>query len=343
MIIRIIRITGVVLLFTFAVYSQSFVSDVSKRGTSAAAFLSIGQSARAIGMGSAFVSMSGDPSTMYWNPAGIADIDGLALVFDHTNWIADVGYNYFAGAYGIEGLGTIGLSVIVSDIGDMNVTTINQPEGTGQTFTATDFAVTLSYAVKLTENFAIGFNPKFIYQSIWNMNASSVAIDLGVQYRTPFDEMILAMSISNFGTKMRLDGNTTLVLFDEDPQSNGNNDKIPAYLETNDWALPLIFRVGVAYDPVRSENHKLTLALDALHPSDNYESLNVGAEYTFMDLLSIRGGYQSLFLDEAEQTFALGFGIKKQIIGNVTLYFDYAYQDFGRLSDIQKFSFGMSF
>ena len=341
--IRIIRITVLVFLYTFAVYSQGFVSDVSKRGTTAAAFLSIGQSARAIGMGSAFVSMSGDPGAIYWNPAGIADIDGISLLFDHTNWIADVGYNYFAGAYGIEGLGTIGLSVIVSDIGDMNVTTINQPEGTGQTFTATDFAVTLSYAVKLTENFAIGISPKFIYQSIWNMNASSVAIDLGVQYRTPFDDMILAMSISNFGSKMRLDGNTTLVLFDSDPNSNGNNDKIPAYLETNDWALPLIFRVGVAYDPIKSENHKLTLALDALHPSDNYESVNIGGEYTFMDLLSIRGGYQSLFIDEAEQTFALGFGIKKQVIGNVTLYFDYAYQDFGRLSDIQKFSFGMSF
>jgi len=341
--IRIIRITALVLLYTFAVYAQSFVSDVSKRGTSAAAFLSIGQSARAIGMGSAFVGMSEDPSAIYWNPAGIADINGVSLVFDHTNWIADVGYNYFAGAYGIEGLGTIGLSVIVSDIGDMNVTTINQPEGTGQTFTATDFAVALSYAVKLTENFAIGFNPKFIYQSIWNMNASSVALDMGVQYRTPFDEMILAMSISNFGTKMRLDGNTALVLYDADPQSSGNNDKIPAYLETNSWSLPLIFRVGIAYDPVRSEDHNLTLVLDALHPSDNYESVNVGAEYTFMNLLSIRGGYQSLFLDEAEQTFALGFGIKKQVIGNVTLRFDYAYQDFGRLSDIQKFSIGMSF
>jgi hypothetical protein len=262
--IRILRISLLVVLYTFASYSQGFVSDVSKRGTSAATFLSIGQSARAIGMGSAFVSVQGDPSGMYWNPAGIAYIDGVSLLFDHTNWIADVGYNFFAGTYSIEGLGTIGLSVIVSDIGEMDVTTINQPEGTGQTFSATDFAVTLAYAVKLTENFAIGFNPKFIYQSIWNMNASSFAIDLGVQYRTPFDGMILAMSISNFGTKMRLDGNTTLVLFDSDPQSSGNNDKIPAYLETNDWALPLIFRVGLAYDPIKSENHKLTLALDQI-------------------------------------------------------------------------------
>jgi hypothetical protein len=225
----------------------------------------------------------------------------------------------------------------------MNVTTIEQPDGTGQTFSATDLAISLAYAVNLTDNFAIGFNPKFIYQGIWNMSASSFAVDLGVQYRTPFDGLILAMSISNFGTKMKLDGNTTLILYDADPLSSGNNDKIPAYLETNSWALPLIFRVGVAYDPINIENHKLLITLDALHPSDNYESVNIGAEYTLLDVFSFRGGYKSLFLDSAEETFALGFGVKKQLLGNLTIFLDYSYQDFGRLSDIQKFSFGLSF
>jgi len=341
--IKLIRILVIVFFYTSISFTQSFVSDVSKRGTSAATFLSIGQSSRAIGMGSAFVGIQGDPSAMYWNPAGIASIEGISFLFDHTNWIADVAYNFFAGTYQIEGFGTLGLSVIISDIGDMEVTTINQPDGTGQTFTATDFAVSLAYAVQLTENFAIGFNPKFIYQSIWNTNATSFAVDMGVQYRTPFDDMILAMSISNFGTKMQLAGNSTLVLYDEDPLSSGNNDKIPAYLETQSWALPLIFRVGLAYEPFKIEDHKLTLALDALHPSDNYESVNVGAEYIFMNIFSVRGGYKSLFLNQAEETFALGFGIKKQVIGNVTLFFDYAYQDFGRLSDIQKISFAISF
>lgn len=341
--INLIRITVLAILCICVSYSQSFVSDVSKRGTSAATFLSIGQSARAIGMGSAFVGIQGDPSAMYWNPAGIASIEGISLLFDHTNWFADVGYNFFAGTYSIDGFGTLGLSIIISDIGEMDVTTINQPDGTGQTFTATDFAVSLAYAIKLTDNFAIGFNPKFIYQSIWNTNASSFALDMGVQYKTPFDDMILAMSISNFGTKMQLQGNSTLILYDEDPQSNGNNDKIPAYLETKSWALPLTFRVGLAYEPVKSEDHLLILALDALHPSDNYESINIGAEYTFMNIFSIRGGYKSLFLNEAEETFALGFGLKKQIVGNVSLYFDYAYQDFGRLSDIQKITFAISF
>jgi opacity protein-like surface antigen len=294
-------------------------------------------------MGSAFVGIQNDPATLYWNPAGIASIEGVSLLFDHTSWFADVGYNFFVATYNIEDFGTLGLSFIISDIGEMDVTTIQQPEGTGQKFSATDLAISIAYAIQLTENFAIGFNPKFIYQSIWNMNASTFAVDLGMQYKTPFDGMILAMSVSNFGTKMQLEGNTSLVLYDSDPESDGNNDKIPAYLETNSWALPLIFRVGVAYDPIKSEDHHLTLALDALHPSDNYESVNVGAEYTFMNLLSLRGGYKSLFLDSSEETFALGFGIQKQIIGNITLSFDYSYQDFGRLSDIQKFSFGMKF
>lgn len=341
--IKLIRITVILILCTSFSFAQSFVSNVSKRGTSAATFLSIGQSSRAIGMGSAFVGVQGDPSDLYWNPAGIASIDGINIMFDHTNWIADVAYNYFASAYHIDGFGTLGLSVIISDIGDMPVTTISQPDGTGQTFSATDFAVSLAYAVNLTDEFAIGFNPKFIYQSIWNTNATAFAMDMGVQYRTPFDDMILAMSISNFGTKMKLEGNSTLILYDADPFSNGNNDKIPAYLETQSWALPLIFRVGLAYEPVRTEDHRLLLAVDALHPSDNYESVNVGAEYTFMNILSLRGGYKSLFLQQSEETFAVGFGIQKQIIGNVTLHVDYAYQDFGRLSDIQKISFAVSF
>jgi len=342
--IRIHKTLVLIILCTFVAYSQSFISDVSKRGTSAAPFLSIGQSARAIGMGSAFVGIQDDPSSLYWNPAGIASLEGIHILFDHTNWIADTKYNFFAGTYNIGDLGTFGLSVIVSDLGEMQVTTIEDPEGsTGQTFNSTDLAISLAYAVKLTEEFAIGFNPKFIYQGIWNMNASAFALDLGVQYKTPFDGIILAMSISNFGTKMKLDGNNNLILYDADPGSAGNNDKIPAYLETSSWSLPLIFRVGLAYQPVNTEEHRVTLAVDALHPSDNYESVNAGAEYTFMDVFSIRGGYKALFLDASEETFALGFGIKKQVLGNLTLHFDYSYQDFGRLSDIQKFSFGLSF
>jgi long-subunit fatty acid transport protein len=325
------------------VLAQGFVSDVSKKGTTAAPFLSIGQSARAIGMGSAFVGVVNDVSSIYWNPAGLTKAQGVNVTFDHTLWIADIKYNYLAASYNLGDLGTIGFSYTGSDIGEMNVTTILQPEGTGETFTSTQAAFSLAYAIQLTENFSIGFNPKFIYESIWRMSASAFALDLGVQYVTPFDNAILAMSISNFGTSMQLLGNSNLVLHDLDPENSGNNGNIPAYLETNSWALPLTFRVGIAYNPFYSEEHRLTVALDAMHPSDNYESINLGAEYAYNDFVFIRGGYKSLFLKDSEERFSLGFGLKQQLVGNVALKLDYAYQDFGRFSDIQKFTLSISF
>lgn len=323
--------------------AQGFVSEVSKKGTTAAPFLLISQSARATGMGSAFVGVANDVSAIFWNPAGLTKMEGTNVMFDHTIWIADIKYNFVAASYNLGDMGTVGVSYVGSNIGEMKVTTVENPEGTGETFTANDVAFSIAYAIQLTENFSIGFSPKFIYQSIWRMDATAFAMDMGVQYVTPFDGMMLAMSISNLGTKMQMLGNSNLVLHDIDPQSSGNNGKIPAYLETNAWALPLNFRVGVAYNPVYNEMHKLTVAMDASHPSDNYESVNIGAEYTYSNFISLRGGYKSLFLIDSEESFTAGFGIKQHMIGNVAVMVDYAYQYFGRLSDIQKFTLSISF
>ncbi len=77
---------------------------------------------------------------------------------------------------------------------------------------------------------------------------------MGVQYVTPFDGMVLAMSISNFGTKMKMEGNSALIIYDPNPNSTGNNGSIPAYLQTDSWDLPLNFRVGLAYQPLKIDN-----------------------------------------------------------------------------------------
>ncbi|HEY3390789.1 MAG TPA: PorV/PorQ family protein, partial [Prolixibacteraceae bacterium] len=260
------KILILVLLINIVLSAQAFNSDVSKKGTTAAPFLSIGQGAKSVAMGSAFVGVADDPSTIYWNPAGLAKLTGVGLVFDHTQWIASVGYNFVAASYSLGEMGTLGFSFTGSDIGDMNVTTIDVPNGTGEVFNASDNSFSLAYAINLTDNFAFGISPKFIYQKIWKMDASAFALDMGVTYRTPFDGMILAMSISNFGTKMQMLGNSDVVLYDPNLGSTGNNGKIPATIQTGLWSLPLTFRVGVAYSPVNTENHKVTLAVDAMHP-----------------------------------------------------------------------------
>jgi len=332
----------IVVLFTVSGFSQGSRVN-SKRGTTAATFLSIGQGAKALSMGSAFVAISDDPSAIYWNPAGITKDQGFAFVVDHTNWFADINYNFLALTYNLGTFGTLGASFTISDIGEMNVTTIQNPDGDGRKFGVTDAAFSLAWAIQLTDHFSIGFNPKYIYQGIWTMSASSFALDLGVKYVTPFDDAILAMSISNFGPKMKMQGNAAQILFDPNPNSTGNNGAIPAEQLTEGWDLPLTFRVGLGYQPINIDGNILTLAADALHFSDNYESVNFGAEYSYDDFIFLRGGYKSAFDNESEESFALGFGLKQLLVGSVALKIDYAYQDFGRLNNVQKFTLGITF
>ena len=323
-------------------FASDFKTDVSKKGTTAAPFLSISQGARATAMGSAFVAVADDWSSIYWNPAGIASL-GNGVMFDHTVWFADIGYNFIAGSVSLGNLGNLGISVTSSSIGDMRVTTVAQPDGTGEVFNVSQVAFSLTYAIRLTDNFAIGFNPKYVSERIWKMTSSAFALDVGVKYMTPFEGIVLGMSIANFGQKMHMTGENAIILYDADPLNTGNNGRIPAEVSTSEWALPLTFRVGIAYQPRLSDRHKFTIAVDALHPSDDYESVNVGGEYTFDDIVSFRGGYKTLFLKDSEESFTLGVGFKQHLLGNITLMADYCYADFGRLSNVHKITVGIGF
>lgn len=322
--------------------AQIFKSDVSKKGTTAAPFLSIAQGARAASMGGAFVAVADDWSSLYWNPAGIASL-GHGVMFDHTLWFADLAYNFVGATVSLGDIGTVGMSVTASSIGDMKVTTIDQPDGTGEMYNVSDVAFSLAYGVHLTSDFAIGFNPKLVYQRIWKMSATALAVDVGVKYSTPFKGIVLGMAISNFGQKMHMTGQNAVVLYDNDPLSSGNNGRVAAELSTGEWSLPLNFRVGIAYQPDLGDMHRIILAVDAMHPSDDYESVNVGGEYTFNGFVSFRGGYKALFLKDSEESFTLGIGFRQPLLGNVMLLADYAYADFGRLSSVHKFTVGMSF
>lgn len=341
---KIIHIFSLLVLFSVTASAQTFVSDVSKRGTTAAPFLSIGQGARALSMGGAFVAVADDQSAMYWNPAGIADLSGNRVMFDYTEWIADIKYNYVGATINLGSIGAIGLNLTASSIPDMNVTTVDNPGGTGETFGVSDVCVGVTYALKLTDKFSIGFNPKLIYQKIWKMSASAIALDMGVKYVTPFKGITLGMSISNFGSKMQMGGASTPVLYDPDPLTTGNNGRIPADIRMEQWTLPLNFKVGLAYDVFSSASgNRLVLAVDATHPSDNYESVDVGGEYVINDFVFLRGGYKDLFLSDSEERYTLGFGIKQALMGNTAVTIDYAYQDFQRLKNVQKFTIGVNF
>ena len=161
--------------------SQNFRENVSKRGTTAANFLEIGVGAKAIGMGGAFTALANDPSAMFWNVGGISKIGRTSLYFNHSEWIAETNFDFVAGVFPINETVTIGVSLTALNMADMEVTTVLEPEGTGQMFDAGDYAFGLAVALNLTERFSIGITPKYIHQYIWDMEAGGFAVDLGCE------------------------------------------------------------------------------------------------------------------------------------------------------------------
>lgn len=317
--------------------------QVTKTGTTAAAFLNVDVGARGVGMGSAYVSVVEDATAMYWNPAGLARVKGNEAVFSHMQWVADIGMNYAGVAVNMGNLGNVGVSGQFETMDEMERTTILQPDGTGEMFSAGSYAFGLSYARNLTDRFSIGMSAKFIHERIYHSTANGAALDIGILFDTQFNDMKIGMSITNYGTKMRIGGRDMQTEKDPEPTVSGNNANIPAYLKTDAFDLPLMFRVGVSVDVLKGyRKSNLILALDALHPSDDYESVNVGCEYVFSNIISIRAGYKSLFAKDSEEGLNLGAGVNYHIAG-LQLMLDYAYHKLERFNDIQKFTIGLRF
>lgn len=316
---------------------------VNKVGTTSAQFLKIGAGARAVAMGDAFVAIANDASALYWNPAGISRLGQFDAVLVHNEWLAGINFDYAGLTFSLGDIGTIGASITTLTTGEMLVRTLQNPEGTGEKFAIGDIAVGLSYARSLTDRFSIGFTGKYIRQKIWLMHASSIAFDIGVLFDTQLEGLRIGMSISNFGNNMRMEGGNALRFYDEDPIMYGNNDKVPAYLKTEHWPLPLIFRVGIGWDLIKTATSNLVLAIDAIHPNDNPERVNCGVEYVWNHFLALRAGYKSLFAPDAEEGLAVGGGLRLRIPSGMKLHLNYAYSDYGRLEQAQRFSLGLEF
>jgi opacity protein-like surface antigen len=323
--------------------SVACVFGQSKVGSTSAPFLNIGIGPRAISMGGAFVATASDVSSLYWNPAGASRSNVNEAMFSHSSWFADINYNWAGAMLKLGDAGTVGLNLTYLDYGDMEITTLAEQDGTGQFFSAHDMSMGLTYAYNLTDRFSLGGTVKYIQQKIWNTSASAFAMDLGVLFHSDIYGLRIGATITNFGTGMKMDGKDLLVQHDIDPNNYGNNDQILASLQTDEFPLPLTFRIGLAMDVVNNEEHRFTLAVDALHPNDNDESINVGGEYMFNNLIAFRVGYKSLFLDNSEEGLTAGVGINYNFTSDFGVRVDYAYQDFGMLDYTQHFSLGIKF
>jgi hypothetical protein len=302
------------ILFFLVVYSVSiYAQDFKKNATSGFSFLQIPASARTAALGESSIALSDMNSEgIFSNPAitGFTD-QQHSFSASYSNWIADI--KNYAASYSVNtGLGVFGAGVILFDYGTMPRTTISGGqkvyEVTGS-FEANSMAASLGYSKMLTDRFSFGVAVKYVQEKIDIYKADNLLFDGGMLYYTGLGSLRIAAAVQNFGTNSKF-----------------INDE---------FKMPAVFRLGAAGELIGGyeSEYRLTLITEALHPNNADERVNVGAELSWKNIFTIRGGYK-FFYDE--ETFSVGLGLNPQM--DIPMNFDFAYADYGRLGNILRFS-----
>ncbi len=302
-------------------------------------FLSLQLDARATGFGNALTAVESGVSSVFYNPAGIARLENLASVtLGRVQYIADINYNYAGAAFApFQGeYGVIGVSFENVDYGDfLGTVRANNDQGFVDvgTYSPQALAVGVGYAKALSEKFAVGGDVRFVHQSLGtsvvNTDATGnfikeenktnvVAFDFGIIYKTGFKSLDFGMDVRNFSREVRY--------------------------KTESFQLPLIFKMGVAMnvfdflDNVDKDMHSLLISVDASHPRDYPEQINLGGEYTFMKLVSLRVGYVS---PSDVEGISAGLGIKHSF-SDFNFSLDYSYTAYKVFSNVHRISFSFA-
>jgi hypothetical protein len=334
------------IILMILIQSQLTFSQQQKLAQTGMKFLNVSLDARASAFGDAVTSLETNSSAMFYNPAAMARLEGIAdVTLGSTQFIADISYYNAAIAFApFDGdYGVFGLSFISVDYGEfLGTIRANNEQGFLDvgTFSPTAISFGIGYAKSLSEKFSVGGNVKYVRQSLGTsvldnvttypgtntyQNATTeenklsvLAFDFGVLYKTGFKSLNLGMSVRNFSREVKY--------------------------KKEGFQLPLIFQIGASFNfadliDVDKKMHAFLVTVDANHPRDYPEQLNIGAEYSFMNLISLRAGYST---PNDERSFSYGVGLKEDN-GDIDVAMDYSYTPFGVFNSVHRISLNFSY
>lgn len=326
---RLNRLLFIILIFSFSAI-ETFGGGQNRAGTSSAPELRIPIGARYLAMvGSPIASVTG-LEAIYWNPAGVdlTPTDANAL-FSYRQYIADMNMDFVAVSGRLGGFGSIALSFRSLNIGDINVTTMDQPDGTGEVINPNYFILGLTYSKQLTDRVSIGANFNIINESFSNVGATGFSFDAGVEYNNLFEVPGFAVGVvvKNLGASMKYAGNG---LFIQANDPNSSRGPTGYQIDAASAELPSEISIGLSYLRNLDEQNKITFAASFQNNNYTYDNYNLGLEYSFKDILYVRGGY--LYSPQSTdanpnifQNYALGVGFNLKHISDIDLAVDYAY------------------
>lgn len=264
--------------------SSGFTASKNK-GETGLSFLKIGVDARAIGMGEAYTAVSEDASAIYWNPAGLAAAKHSNVLFNHNEWILDI-RGEFAALSLVRKKSAWGFHLRSFSIGDIQVRADVPTTDPLETTSAHYLSAGISYARRMSEKLNAGVTVKYLFEKIYVESATGFAADLGLTYRTPFQNLKVGAVLQNLGKMGKFQNEAT--------------------------TLPVIARLGFLYDlPLKTESVSALLAADVVKPSSENVRFHLGSEVLIWKQIALRGGY---LIGYEARNFTLGLGFVRSAI-----------------------------
>lgn len=277
--------------------------------------------ARASGMNGSFVSMTDDPNLVFYNPGALTTITRSEASAGFLKHLLDVNGGYLSYARSMEGIGTVAAGIIYMDYGSFDQT--DESMNVLGTFSARDLALVVGVGRSLDEVTSVGLNAKLIYSSIADYKSSGIALDAGVLYKIPAQNITIGASVLSLGTQLK------------------------SYDGTRE-SLPLDVKIGITKRPehlpvfLNLDFHRLADKQENF--ADRFSNFSFGAEFIMSESVRLRAGYNNqqrkdlkLGTSAGLAGMSLGGGI---LLGEYV--FDYAFNSYGKIGSLHRISIGMS-
>ncbi|MCB0661273.1 MAG: PorV/PorQ family protein [Saprospiraceae bacterium] len=276
-----------------------FAGNPDRQGEAGAYELLMNPWARSAGLHTMNTASISGVEALRLNPAGLVRINKTELVFGHTQYLkgTDITFNAFGLSQKVGKSSAFGVSIMAVNFGDILETTVDQPEGTGGTFTPSWFNIGLSYAHMFENKVTVGLTFRAVSESTSQVSAFGFAIDAGVQYVTgPQDNVKFGISLRNIGSPMTFEGQGLSESLTP-PSSEGNVPGLAGYqlsyfTRSQDFELPSALNIGLSYDFLFGKNMRLTALGNFTSNSFSRDQIGGGLEFSLNDMFMLRGAYR---------------------------------------------------